>query len=106
MTRADEALLPNSTSPPGQVTGQVAAQVLQFCEQPRKAGEIQNLLGVRHRQTFRENYLNVLLDKGWLARTIPDKPQRRLQRYQTTPEGKNWLQTATTAATHPPGPAA
>lgn len=60
--------------------GQVAAQGLQFCEQPRKADEIQKLLGVKHRQTFRENYLNVFLNKGWLARTIPDKPQSRLQR--------------------------
>ncbi len=76
----------------GQVTGQVAIQVLRFCEQPRKAGEIQALVGVKHRQTFRENYLNALIGKGWLGRTIPDKPQSRLQRYQTTHEGKKWLQ--------------
>ena len=75
----------------GQVTGQVAVQILQFCEQPRKAGEIQALVGVKHRQTFRENYLNALIGKGWLGRTIPDKPQSRLQRYQTTDEGKKWL---------------
>ena len=86
----------------GQVTGQVAVQVLQYCEQPRKAGEIQNLLGVRHRQTFRENHLNVFLDKGWLVRTIPDKPQSRLQRYQTPQEGKCWLQTAATRSARPP----
>ena len=79
----------------GQVTGQVAVQILQFCEQPRKAGEIQSLVGVKHRQTFRENYLNALIGKGWLGRTIPDKPQSRLQRYQTTDEGKKWLQGAT-----------
>lgn len=82
----------------GQVTGPVAAQVLQYCEQPHKAGEIQNLLGVRHRQTSRENYLNVFLGKGWLARTIPDKPQSRLQGYQTTQEGKIWLQSAMTGS--------
>jgi ATP-dependent DNA helicase RecG len=60
-----------------------------------KAGEIQSLVGVKHRQTFRENYLNALIGKGWLGRTIPDKPQSRLQRYQTTDEGKKWLQGAT-----------
>ena len=76
----------------GQVTGQVAVKVLQFCEQPRKAGEIQILVGVKHRQTFRENYLNALINKGWLGRTIPDKPNSRLQRYQTTEEGKKWVQ--------------
>jgi hypothetical protein len=79
-----------------QVTGQVAARVLQFCEQPREAGEIQDLLWVKHRQTFRENYLNVLLSKGWLSRPIPEKSKSRLQRYQTTPDGKNWLQAAAT----------
>ena len=59
----------------GQVTGQVAVQVLRFCEQPRKAGEIQALVGVKHRQTFRENYLNALIAKGWLERTITDSVQ-------------------------------
>ncbi|HXD00241.1 MAG TPA: AAA family ATPase, partial [Verrucomicrobiae bacterium] len=58
-------------------------------------GEIQSLTGVKHRQTFRENYLNALISKGWLGRTIPDKPQSRLQRYQITDEGKKWLLGAT-----------
>jgi ATP-dependent DNA helicase RecG len=80
----------------GQVTRQVAVRVLRFCEQPRKAGEIQDLRGVKHRQIFRKNYLNGFLSKGWLSRTIPEKPKSRLQRYQTTPEGKNWLLTAST----------
>jgi len=76
----------------GQVTGQVAIQVLRFCEHPRKASEIQSLVGVKHRQTFRENYLNALLAKGWLERLIADKPRSRLQRYRTTGEGKKWAQ--------------
>ena len=79
----------------GQVTGQVAAKVLQFCEQARKANEIQLLIGVKHRETFQDNYLKPIMAKGWLAMTIPDKPQSRLQRYQTTDEGKKWLQGAT-----------
>jgi len=76
----------------GQVTGQVAIQVLRFCEQPRKASEIQALVGVKHRQTFRENYLNALIAQGWLERLIADKPRSRLQRYRTTEEGKKWAQ--------------
>jgi len=61
----------------------------------REAGEIQSLAGAKHRQTFRENYLNALIGKSWLGRTIPAKPQSRLQRYQTTDAGKKWLQGAT-----------
>jgi hypothetical protein len=41
------------------------------------------------------NYLKPIMAKGWLAMTIPDKPQSRLQRYQTTEEGKKWLLGAT-----------
>lgn len=38
-------------------TGQVGGQVLEFCRTPRKASEIQGLLGRRDRETFVNNYL-------------------------------------------------
>lgn len=75
----------------GQVTGQVATDVLQFCEQPRKANEIQTPVGVKHRESFQDNYLKPLMAIGWLVMTMPDKRKSRLQRYQTTEEGKQWL---------------
>ena len=71
----------------GQVTGQVAAQVLRFCQTPRKASEIRELLNLRHRETFTDNYLRPLLRKGWLELTIPDKPRSRMRRYRTTKAG-------------------
>jgi hypothetical protein len=67
----------------GQVTGQVAAQVLRFCQTPRKASEIRELLNLRHRETFTENYLRPLLKKCWSEPTIPGKPRSRMQRYRT-----------------------
>ncbi len=70
-----------------QVGGQVTAQVLQFCQTPRKASEIRELLNLRQRETFTENYLRPLLEKGWLEPTIPDKPRSRMQRYRTTEAG-------------------
>jgi hypothetical protein len=70
-------------------------QVSRWLGQPHKAGEIQSLVGVKYRQTFRENYLNARIGKGWLGRPIPDKPQSRLQRYQITEKGKKWLLGAT-----------
>lgn len=71
----------------GQVTGQVAVQVLEFCKLPKKAGEIQELLGLKHRETFQENYLKPLLASGWIERTIPEKPRSRLQKYRLTGKG-------------------
>jgi predicted HTH transcriptional regulator len=71
----------------GQVTGQVAEQVLRFCQTPRKASEIRELLHLKHRETFTDNYLRPLLEKGWLEPTIPSKPRSRMQRYRTTVAG-------------------
>ena len=76
----------------GQVTGQVAGQVLRFCETPRKASEIRESLGLRHRETFVNDYLRPLLDKGWLEATIPDKPRSSKQRYRTTAAGRRVLE--------------
>jgi ATP-dependent DNA helicase RecG len=56
----------------GQVTGQVTAGVLRSCQQPRKASEIQSLVGVKHRETFQDNYLKPPIAKGWIALTIPE----------------------------------
>ncbi len=76
----------------GQVTGQVAQQVLRFCRTPRKASEIQVLLRLKHRENFVDNYLAPLLDKGWLAMTVPEKPRSKLQRYLITESGSKTIQ--------------
>ena len=77
----------------GQVTGQVAVEILEFCRTPRKPKEIQELIGIKHRETFKDNYLLPILDKRWLTMTIPDKPQSSKQWYVTTEEGKKALKT-------------
>ena len=75
----------------GQVTVQVCAQILAFCLEPRKASEIQELLQLKHRETFQNNYMRPLINTQLLALTIPDKPKSRLQKYVITNLGKKWL---------------
>jgi predicted HTH transcriptional regulator len=48
----------------------------------KSAGELRNMLGLKHRQTFRENYLHPALEQGVIERTIPEKPNSRLQKYR------------------------
>jgi predicted transcriptional regulator len=79
----------------GQVTGQVApwiSKVLSACVEPRSSAEIQMLTGMKHRETFQRNYLDMLLKDGLIERTIPDKPRSRHQRYRTTAKGKKILE--------------
>ncbi len=75
----------------GQVTGQVdpwIRRVLTACKnEPLKSTDIQIAAGIKHRETFQRNYLDYLLDEGLLERTIPDKPQSRLQKYRLTEKG-------------------
>lgn len=81
----------------GQVTGQVdpwLVRVVEACSMgDLKSAEIQVLAGIRHRETFQRNYLDQLLAEGWLVRTIPDKPQSRLQKYRITEKGTALLAT-------------
>ena len=49
------------------------------------------LLGLRHWRTFQLNYLNPLLEVDFIERTIPDKPNSRLQKYRLTDKGRRMI---------------
>ncbi len=51
------------------------------------SGDLREKLGLKHRQTFRENYLHPALESGYIEMTIPDKPNSRLQKYRLTDKG-------------------
>ena len=55
---------------------------------PLSSGELRKQLSLKHRPTFRKNYLHPALKKGYIEMTIPDKPNSRLQKYRLTPNGK------------------
>jgi hypothetical protein len=61
----------------------VQEQILAFCQdEPKSMLEIGEMLCYRDRKTVR-GYLAPLLDAGLLARTVPDKPNSRNQKYFT-----------------------
>ncbi|MDD5482653.1 MAG: ATP-binding protein [Kiritimatiellae bacterium] len=55
------------------------------------SGELRNMLGIKHRPTFRQNYLHPALSSHLITLTIPDKPNSRLQKYRLTEKGKAML---------------
>jgi ATP-dependent DNA helicase RecG len=46
------------------------------------SGQLRKALGIKHRPTFRQNYLHPALESGLIEYTIPEKPQSRLQKYR------------------------
>ncbi len=69
--------------------------VLRACAtHPRTSSEIQTVVGIRHRETFQRNYLDRLLTVQFLERTLPDKPNSRLQKYRLTAKGRAALSPA------------
>jgi ATP-dependent DNA helicase RecG len=55
------------------------------------AHQLRNALGIRHRHTFRKNYLRPASQRGLIELTIPDKPNSRLQKYRLTETGRDLL---------------
>ena len=76
----------------GQATGQVAILLSALAEGELTASEAMEAVGMSHRQTFRENYLDRALEAGLIERTIPDKPRSPMQRYRLTDKGREVLE--------------
>lgn len=74
-----------------QVTDQVKGLLRCLAQAARSALECMRLQGISHRPTFRANYLNPALKEGLIERTIPDKPNSRLQKYRLTGKGRSLL---------------
>jgi DNA-binding PadR family transcriptional regulator len=54
--------------------------------------ELQAALGLKHRPTFRANYLYPALKQKLIAMTLPDEPTSPKQTYQLTELGKIHVQ--------------
>lgn len=74
-----------------QVIDQVAALMSAIGSGERGSNDLMQALGLSHRPTFRQNYLNPALDEEWIERTQPDSPRSPTQRYRLTGKGQRWL---------------
>ncbi|MFZ0611061.1 MAG: hypothetical protein WAM73_02365 [Desulfobacterales bacterium] len=75
-----------------QVTDQVAALIRAVGTGELGSNDLMQALGLSHRPTFRENYLNPAVEDEWIERTQPDSPRSPTQRYRLTGKGQRWLQ--------------
>lgn len=62
--------------------------ILRKCFSASRIGDLMELLSRTDRTKFRNQVLRPLLEAGYIAMTIPDKPTSRNQQYQTTESGK------------------
>ena len=56
-----------------------------------KISEMMNVLGLKHRYTFRVNYLEPAMTAGYVAMLYPNSPRHPRQRYLLTPKGVMFL---------------
>lgn len=73
--------LKNTEQVSDQVTDQVANLLRVMGDKPMSGNELMALVGLKHRPTFRNNYLVPALEKGFVEMTIPDKPNSSKQKY-------------------------
>ena len=84
-------IFPATAQDTAQDTAQVTAQVKELIEILSKEmdrQEIQDMLGLSHRENFRLKYLKPALEQGFIEMTIPERPSSKLQKYRLTILGK------------------
>lgn len=67
-----------------QVTEQVKKLLMCLGNQVYSTKELMDLLGLKHRPTFRNNYLLPAIEMGLVEMTIPESPNSRMQKYKRT----------------------
>ncbi|MCP4162406.1 MAG: Fic family protein, partial [Deltaproteobacteria bacterium] len=73
--------LENTEQATVQVTEQVGVLLNAMGNKPLSTNEMMEAVGIKHRPTFRENYLKPAMNLGFIEMTIPDKPNSSKQKY-------------------------
>jgi len=107
---ANPLVLPPETGPgwdqlgtnlPTQLSTQLSTQsdvsvqrlLLAIKDGEKSSGALRSILGIKHRPTFRDNYLHPALDAELIEMTIPEKPSSSKQKYRLTAKGNELLAT-------------
>jgi ATP-dependent DNA helicase RecG len=80
-----------ATQSPTQSEDPVERLVKALNDKPLSSSELREILTIKHRQTFRQNYLHPALEDGLIELTIPEKPNSRLQKYRLTEKGRHLM---------------
>ena len=83
------------------VTDPVDRVLRALAEGPLAPSAIQARLGLKHRPTFRANYLRPALERELIEMTLPQQPASRLQQYRLTASGRARLQLVKSARVTP-----
>jgi len=91
-----EACLVGSVDQNDQVSDQASDQVnklLNLLMQQRSltSSEMMRQLNLKHKPTFRKNYILPALQQQWIEMTQPDTPKSPTQKYRITPLGKQLI---------------
>jgi predicted HTH transcriptional regulator len=76
------------TQLPTQSGGLVQRLLLALKDGNKSSGALRSILGIKHRPTFRDNYLHPALDADLIEMTIPEKPSSSKQKYRLTDKGR------------------
>ncbi len=79
------------TQLPTQSDEPIQRLLLALTDEEKSSGVLRSVLGIRHRPTFRDNYLHPALDAELIEMTIPEKPSSSKQKYRLTAKGKDFL---------------
>ncbi len=73
--------LENTEQATVQVTEQVGVLLNAMGNKPLSTNEMMEAVGIKHRPTFRDNYLKPAMNLGFIEMTIADKPNSSKQKY-------------------------
>ncbi len=87
----DQVVVQPPTKSPTQLSTQsddsVQRLLLVLKDGEKSSGALRSVLGIKHRPTFRDNYLRPALDAELIEMTIPEKPSSSKQKYRLTAKG-------------------